>query len=424
MAGKLLDQAQATRDDAVARFVLLRLACELVASAGALTEAFGVVDKIQADFDVAAIVMKVDILAKAVEAGRAGGHGGVNPQVAIEAALGLMDEAMKTDDFKTASHICKLAATAARSTKDPQVVRDVVARTREVDRLKGKFVAVAKAMETLEADPADADANLTVGKWHCFSKGDWGKGLPLLRKGADEKLTAIADRDLGLPTDPKAQAALADAWWELAESEQGQSKSIVQGRAAHWYEQALPNLSGLDKAKVEKRLEAAASAVELPETPRPSRVRGVVQEGNVALASNGTIMAGISDGANFLLDGNSTKYTGTSGCAFSKWPCEWTITFPKVYRLQAISFLLYDLDSRFFRYRVQISADGKKFTDLVDRSQGQWRGWQRLVFPATPVKAVKLIGLYDSVNPYFYVVEFEAYCIPLSSSPKQASPSR
>jgi len=58
---------------------------------------------------------------------------------------------------------------------------------------------------------------------------------------------------------PTGQSKLADDWWNLAEKEKDWTKAAVQSRAAHWYEQALPKLTGLDKVKVEKRLETAAT---------------------------------------------------------------------------------------------------------------------------------------------------------------------
>jgi len=417
LAAKLFKQGETTADDSAARFVLLRMACEMAAAAGALNESLAAADKMQQDFDVDAVALKTDLLARSVESGRIGGRKTADSQEVVGAAMALLDDAVAVDDFESAGRLGKLATTAARAAKDPQIVRDVTARIREVDRLKLHFASVKKAIDVLAENPDDAQANATVGQWHCFSKGNWEKGLPLLRKGGDEKLAGLATRDLASPADAKAQAALGDDWWELAEAERGPFKSVFHARAAYWYEQALPKLSGLERTKVERRLETTAAAQQPRESPdNAAKTRGVVQKGNVALASNGTTITGVETGAESLLDGNSTNY---GQHAVSDWPCEWTITFQKVYRLQAIHFLLHDLDkSRFYRYRIQISADGKKFTDLADRSQGQWRGWQQLVFPPRPVKAVKLIGLFNSANAGFHVVEFEAYCIPPQKSSK------
>ena len=77
-----------------------------------------------------------------------------------------------------------------------------------------------------------------------------------------------------------------------------------------------------------------------------------------------------------------------------------------------IRFRLYDLDNRYYRYRLSTSSDGKKFVPAADRSQGEWRSWQEIKFPSRAVKFVKLECLYNSLNEGFHVVEFEAYCLP------------
>jgi len=85
--------------------------------------------------------------------------------------------------------------------------------------------------------------------------------------------------------------------------------------------------------------------------------------------------------------------------------------FPTDISLSAIRFLLYDLSkTRYYRYTIEVSTDGTNFEPLVDRSKGQWSGWQIITFPPRPVKAIKLRGLYCNDSSNFHVVEFEAYC--------------
>ena len=77
----------------------------------------------------------------------------------------------------------------------------------------------------------------------------------MLAIGDDLSLRAPAQKELlEKNASSTQQAALADAWWEAANTTSGFAKSFVQGRAAYWYRQALPGLSGLTKDKVEKRL--------------------------------------------------------------------------------------------------------------------------------------------------------------------------
>ena len=85
-------------------------------------------------------------------------------------------------------------------------------------------------------------------------------------------------------------------------------------RAARWYDEALSKLTGLDKAKVEKRLKAASGATAPLEGPSAGG-RAVVQSGNVALASLGAAIQGPTLRPEKLLDGNSTVFSKGEGYA-------------------------------------------------------------------------------------------------------------
>lgn len=130
--------------------------------------------------------------------------------------------------------------TIASGTRDPELSRAIGGMRRLLDT------------------PDDPAANLLAGKYLCFTKSDWEKGLPLLAKGADTGLRALAVRELLQPDEGTAQMAMADSWWDMAEKETAkQQKGAMQGRAKLWYEKALPSLTGLTKTKVEKRISVA-----------------------------------------------------------------------------------------------------------------------------------------------------------------------
>jgi hypothetical protein len=137
--------------------------------------------------------------------------------------------------------------------------------------------------------------------------------------------------------------------------------------------------------------------------------QGIVKAGNVALAKRGA-KASAPLNAGELNDGNTTKYDGKKGFAHGGWPCEFVVTLPEIYRLSNIRFLLWDGNRRSYRYKVEVSPDGKTWQELVDKSRGQWRSWQELKFTARPVKAIKVTGLHNTDNRGFHIVELEAYC--------------
>jgi len=274
------------------------------------------------------------------------------------------------------------------------------------------LVSPAKAQGKGQPDTTTPRSGAAAAKRLASPAAGSGQKQP---KDADAPPVApVARNETEIPAIAKDLLALADAWVDWAKTRPKFVQAEVHSHAASCIELALPALTGLEKAAAEKRLQDLEASAESETEPARSTARGVVQKGNVALASNGTTVTSVGkpiEMAADLLDG-VTQPVPNARHAYSAWPCEWIITFPKVYRLQQIRFRLWDLDDRHHRYALATSADGRTFVPLVDRSQGEWRGWQVIPFAPRPVKAVKLLGLYNSANSNFFVVEFEAYCVP------------
>ena len=150
---------------------------------------------------------------------------------------------------------------------------------------------------------------------------------------------------------------------------------------------------------------------------------GLIQVGNVALSTNGTTVTGPTRAPLELIDGITTGYTGGTGFAMGSFPCEWNVTLTKPYILRELRMLLWDMEiNRFYRYQIETSSDGKTFSMLTDNSKGQPRSWQTINFAPRVVKAIRIQGLYNSVNGGFHVVELEAYCIPPDQPAKSKYP--
>ena len=145
------------------------------------------------------------------------------------------------------------AIEVARRSKDAASVKHIVARTKEIKQLAKFYAEVKEAAVVLEKAPTDPDANLAVGRYRCYIRGQWSKGIPMLALGSDATLRNLAIQELKGMTDSSKQAALGDSWWQLAEQEEGVAKRHVQEQAQSWYQHALPGLSASMKEKVENR---------------------------------------------------------------------------------------------------------------------------------------------------------------------------
>ncbi len=103
--------------------------------------------------------------------------------------------------------------------------------------------------------PREPAANLTAGRYQCFVKGDWAWGVPMLALGSDKALKDAALMELREANSAEQQAAIGDAWWDAAETRQGEERNMLRLRAGFWYRQAEPKLAGgLAGLKIKQRL--------------------------------------------------------------------------------------------------------------------------------------------------------------------------
>jgi hypothetical protein len=257
LAVKLLQQGRETKDDPVGQFVLLRQARELAVQAGDLATALAAVEETGKAYAVDGLGLKVQTLtATLLPVGK--------PEAAAtlaETCLATVDEALASDRFDTAADLASKAEASARAAKAAALQKRAQQRKKEIETAKREFDLTKASEKILATAPDDPAANLAVGRYAACVKGDWERGAARLAKGADAALKAAAEKDLAKPTDPQAQAATGDAWWEAAEKLKGQPfEDRWRGRARHWYETALPGLAGLAKIKVEKRLEQTVAS--------------------------------------------------------------------------------------------------------------------------------------------------------------------
>jgi len=408
LAELLFQQSQEVLKKAEIRFVAVQMAGRLAAEGRELERALATADWLGEHYQVNVWQTKAGLLAQAFQAAGSAAPGMVFSEQIFQAASDLMDRAAVQDQYDAAEQLLRVATMAARRTRDTTRLRQVTVFERELSRRKLRFQAVQDALQLLSEQPDDADANLTVGRWYCFQKGDWERGLPYLSRGSDERLAQLARQELAGATDVSHLVQIADQWSRLVGAESGPDKAAMLDRAVEYYEQALPSLDGLEKVRVEKELATLHASQGVADSASPPA--GAIVDGNVALAARGTTIEG-AQRAEVLLDGDAVNFDGHNGFAYAKTPCTWTVTFPRVYRLQMIRFRFYETDNKIsYRYQIETSPDGRVFEPLVDRSRGEWQGWQVLAFRPRAVKAIRIHGLYCSAGDNFLMVEFEAYC--------------
>jgi len=192
LADKLFHEALQSQD-LTDRFVLFRVSADVAAEAGDVETAFRALDKMAEHFQVDDLPRKVEALAEAVKSAGSGEH----RKVVAEQAMALIGQAVDDDDFAAADRLGQLALAAARKARDLALVKQIVARNKEVEEIAKAYAAAQKALVTLDGKPTDPEANFTVGKFYCLLKGDWDEGLPMLALGNDPALKELATKEIG-----------------------------------------------------------------------------------------------------------------------------------------------------------------------------------------------------------------------------------
>jgi len=250
LAKKLLGEGIGTDDNPAGRFVLLKVARDIATQAGDGATAFQAVEEMAKTYRVDALDMKAEILTQGAKMARAS----ADHRSVAEQAADLLEQAVAEDNFPLADRLGELAFGEARKAGELELSRWIRDRTQEIREIAAAFVKAQEAEATLAEKPIDPEANLTVGRYRCFLKGDWETGAPMLALGGDADLKAHALNELKEPTTPTEQVQLGDGWAAVAESRKGLARRQILLRAAYWYRKAAPNLAGLEKARVEKSL--------------------------------------------------------------------------------------------------------------------------------------------------------------------------
>ena len=254
LADKLLRFGVETKDDPVARYALFSEARALAAAAGKWSVARDAIDRLDAGYKIDPLALREATLQILVKAG-------MTRDAAIEAADAAtegMKAAIARDQLPLAGGFLTIAGVAAAKSGSAPHVSAVKKAETEMKLIRQEAEAVGKAREILKTTPEDAAANLAVGRYDALRRQDWDGGVKLLARGGDTDLSAIARKELPNPTDAPAQQKIGDDYWKLAEKEKDSAwiRAALQARAAHWYRQAAPQLSGLALAIANERLKA------------------------------------------------------------------------------------------------------------------------------------------------------------------------
>lgn len=261
LATKLLNQAEATRDDPAGRYALLIEARELAEASLNVEVTLQLADRIGEAYEVDVLPLKLESLKQLSTNLKST----LAMQAATEFALDLADDAVAEDNFDAAAELTRIATSLAVKSKLTKLRDDTKARTDVITHKRKLHDEAEQARKTLEDSPDDAAAHEKLGRFLCFVRDDWSAGLPHLTKSVTPALRSAAELEQATTSDKEKLAELADAWYDFAKTARLTDKPFAQARALKWYREVSANTTGLARVRAQTRIAELSRLV--PERP-------------------------------------------------------------------------------------------------------------------------------------------------------------
>ncbi|HPZ06633.1 MAG TPA: discoidin domain-containing protein [Candidatus Eremiobacteraeota bacterium] len=136
---------------------------------------------------------------------------------------------------------------------------------------------------------------------------------------------------------------------------------------------------------------------------------------NVAFKGIGAYVEGARDdlgNISAMLDGDATTYSQYNGYTYALINEPIIVVLDKVYLLNKIDILFWDLMRSYYQYNIETSVDKQNWELLVDRSYGEWYSWQYISFQPRAIKYIRINCSYNSdYSGNYKIVELTAYLI-------------
>ena len=229
-----MESSRQVGEDHAAEYELLRVARDLSAQNGDLSEALKTLSQLEQRFKINAPAMRLETLKLFQKSPEAESKS----KEWRRKLKKLVTDAIAVDDYDTADEALKIEKGAAKRGGETELLTKAGKLQAWLDAAKRAYSDVPKAEARLVASPGDAQANQIVGIYVCLVKGKWDQGLPQLAKATDRELRFLASS-----TSPQSKSAqeifdLANQYWDLGEHKPNLEERGLKLRAAFWYSHA------------------------------------------------------------------------------------------------------------------------------------------------------------------------------------------
>ena len=247
---KLLQKtANESISDPVNHFALLSECISGAAVVGDVDAGWTACNQIEADYDVVALP-HIDFIKRIKNQ--------LSPKSANNLHLkgvGLVQKRIAEDRYEEASELAQMLSKSLR--RLPGVKSTYASLVKQSNLLEKEFKQIQNDLKTLAKKPKDVQANDKVGKFYFLHKKDFEKAIPYFAKGAKGPIRDLATYQLSLESpSTKESLAIADRWWELGRDDETSSFKLI---ATNRYRDIVGDLDGLNKIRVEKRIQEIMS---------------------------------------------------------------------------------------------------------------------------------------------------------------------
>jgi len=226
------------------------------AAIGNLALAMDAVELLASSYQIDPVATKLEVLSTVSRVSK-------NPEVIRQAAqmvVELQADAVARDNFPGVAQITPVARTLIQKVQDKHLAGLIAYYDRRAKSLTKEFQKLASKSPKAKETPGEDESLTALGRYCCFAKADWPRGLQLLAMCKDTNLQSMAERELARPTKGPDQLALADQWWGQAEDLPTEQRAVVQRHAATWYYKSLANISPAQQGAIRKKLIKVPSA--------------------------------------------------------------------------------------------------------------------------------------------------------------------
>jgi len=237
-----------------ARYAVWVRSRDLAVEAGDVGTVEGLIEEMDRTFEMDAVKVAGDCAGKLLNMTHTPGQ----RRGMVSLAKVYAEKALREENYEAAKLLAEKGLSAARMLGEAQAVKDAAGVKEEVAEAEAACVAAKKGLAVLAEKPDDAEANLRVGDYWCFYRGNWKQGLVKLSKGSDKGLAELAKVDAAVGADVDERMKVADGWWEAGLRFGGTMRRAMEDRACRYYSELLPALGGgLSKLKAERRIAEA-----------------------------------------------------------------------------------------------------------------------------------------------------------------------